>query len=239
MTITTPAVVLSGIKYGESSLIVKALTRESGLNSYWVPGVYGKKKSRMHSSFFQPLSILEINGYHKNKGTLERMREVRPLYQFHSFSTDVRKVACALFISEVLLSSLEQDQQDEALYEYVERSIRWMDASDFSPLFPAYFLWNLTAYLGFFPDTSHRDFPLFHLSEGTFVLKGHPSQCLEGEGLKLFISLTECGLDELVGLSYGKGEPKEQLLWCIRYYEQQVQGFRSPRSLSVLKDVFA
>ncbi len=239
MTVTTPAVVLSGIKYGESSLIVKALTRESGLKSYWVPGVYGKSKSRIRSSFFQPLSILEINGYHKNKGTLERMREARPLHQSHSFSTDMRKVACALFISEVLLSCLEQDQQDEALYEYVERSVRWMDTADFSPLFPAYFLWNLTAYLGFYPDTSGCELPAFHLGEGTFVSTAPPTQCLEGEGLKLFISLTECGLDQLDGLSFGKGQPKEQLLWCIRYYEQQVQGFRSPRSLSVLKDVFA
>ncbi len=239
MTVTTPAVVLSGIKYGESSLIVKALTRESGLKSYWVPGVYGKRKSRIRSSFFQPLSVLEIDGYHKNKGTLERMREARPLYQCHSFSLDMRKVACALFISEVLLLSLEQDQQDAALYEYVERAVRWLDSSTFSPLFPAYFLWNLTAYLGFFPDTSERGLPVFDLVEGTFVIKGHPTRCVEGEGLRLFISLTECSLDELAGLSFDKGKPREQLLWCVRYYEQQVQGFRSPKSLSVLKDVFA
>ena len=42
-TTKTKAIVLQTIKYGDSSLIVKMLTKESGVQSYMVKGVFGKK----------------------------------------------------------------------------------------------------------------------------------------------------------------------------------------------------
>lgn len=238
MVVRTPAIVLSGIKYGESNLILRALTRESGLKSYWVPGVFGSGKRRLRSSLFQPLTVLEIEGYHRNKGTLEHIREARALFQGHNIAVDVRKIACALFISEILGATLGGEQRDEALFDFVERSVHWLDGEQFCPLFPAYFLWNLTAYLGFFPDTSGRGLPLFDLKEGTFVRSGNPLYCMDDEDVNLFLSLTESRLGDIPGIKFSRGQPKAQLLWSLKYFEHQVQGFRGPQSLAVLNTVF-
>ena len=42
-TTKTKAIVLQSIKYGDSSLVVKMLTEELGIQSYMVKGVFGKK----------------------------------------------------------------------------------------------------------------------------------------------------------------------------------------------------
>ena len=58
-TTKTKAIVLQTIKYGDSSLIVKMLTKESGIQSYMVKGVFGKK-SKMKAALFQNMTLLEI-----------------------------------------------------------------------------------------------------------------------------------------------------------------------------------
>ena len=52
VTTKTKAIVLQTIKYGDSSLVVKMLTEESGLQSYMVKGVYGKKSKMKAALFF-------------------------------------------------------------------------------------------------------------------------------------------------------------------------------------------
>ena len=56
-TTKTKAIVLQTIKYGDSSLIVKMLTKESGVQSYMVKGVFGKK-SKMKAALFQNMTVL-------------------------------------------------------------------------------------------------------------------------------------------------------------------------------------
>lgn len=238
MLITTPAIVLSGLKYGETNLIVKALTRDAGLRSYWVPGVYGGKKGRMKPSFFQPLTVLEITAIHKSKGSLERLKEVRALPSSPDLTGDVRKLACCMLISEVLSESLADEQHESGLFEYLEHGLRWLAEEEFCPLFPSYFLWNLTAYLGFYPDTSGFGLGVFDLKEGVFAPEAAPLRSMGGEDAQVLLRLVEAGWDELHSLSCSRGQPREQLLWVIKYFEFQVQGFRTPRSLAVWQEVF-
>jgi DNA repair protein RecO (recombination protein O) len=70
MLIKTRAIVISSLKYQEKSLIVKCFTLSDGLKSYFVRDAFSSKKSNQKIAYFQPLSILEIEDVHKNKGTL-------------------------------------------------------------------------------------------------------------------------------------------------------------------------
>ena len=71
MLVKTKAIVLSSLKYQEKSLIVKCFTESDGLKSYFVPSAYSNKKANQKIAYFQPLTIIEIEANHKNKGTLE------------------------------------------------------------------------------------------------------------------------------------------------------------------------
>ena len=77
MLIKTKAIVISSIKFQEKSSIVKCFTQSDGLKSYFVQSAYSGKKSNQKIAYFQPLTILEIEANHKNKGTLEHFKEIK------------------------------------------------------------------------------------------------------------------------------------------------------------------
>ena len=100
MQVTTKAIVLSALKYGDTSLIVKAFTASDGLKSYLLKGVMGSKKGKLKPGYFQPLMQLEIVAYHKNKGTLESIREVKVAVPYKTLHTDIVKNSIVLFLAD-------------------------------------------------------------------------------------------------------------------------------------------
>ena len=77
MQIKTKAIVISTHKFQEKSLIVKCFTQSNGIKSYFVNNAFTGKNNKQKKAFFQPLMQLEIEAVHKNKGTLERFKEVK------------------------------------------------------------------------------------------------------------------------------------------------------------------
>ena len=91
MQITTKAIVLSSLKYGDTSLIVRAFTQSDGIKSYLLKGVLASKKAKIRPAYFLPLMQLEIQANHKNKGTLESIRDVRVGIPYQTMHTDIVK----------------------------------------------------------------------------------------------------------------------------------------------------
>src|SRR5680860_1294328 len=95
MQVTTKAIILTSIKYGDTSLIVKAFTASHGLKSYMLKGALSAKKGKLKAAYFQPLTQLEIVANHRNKGTLESIREAKVNYPYQSVHNDI----CLLYTS--------------------------------------------------------------------------------------------------------------------------------------------
>ena len=87
MHIKTKAIVLSSLKFQEKSLIVKCFTLSHGLKSYFVRDAFSSRKSNQKIAYFQPLTILEIEAVHKNKGTLENFKEIKIASPFHAINS--------------------------------------------------------------------------------------------------------------------------------------------------------
>jgi len=115
MEITTSALILSALKYGDNSLIVKAFTASDGLKSYLLKGVLSSKKGKLKTAYFQPLTQLELTVVHKNKGTLERIKEVKVLHPYKTIHTDIIKNSLVLFLAEMLVNSIQPQEQDIAV----------------------------------------------------------------------------------------------------------------------------
>jgi DNA repair protein RecO (recombination protein O) len=77
MIVKTKAIVLSALKFNEKSLVVKCFTLSDGLKSYFVRDAFSGKKNNQKIAYFQPLTLLEIEAVHKNKGTLENFKEIK------------------------------------------------------------------------------------------------------------------------------------------------------------------
>ena len=123
MQVTTKAIVLSSLKYGDTSLIVKAFTESDGIKSYLLKGVLSSKKGKLKPAYFMPLMQLEIVANHRNKGTLESIREVKVSMPYQSLHTNIVKNSVVLFLAEMLGNGIQEEEQDQGLFNYLEYSL--------------------------------------------------------------------------------------------------------------------
>ncbi|MFS4468852.1 DNA repair protein RecO [Maribacter sp. 2210JD10-5] len=239
MQVTTKAIVLSSLKYGDTSLIVKAFTASDGLKSYLLKGVLTSKKGKLKAAYFQPLSQLELVANHRNKGTLESIREAKVNYHYRTLHYDISKNAMTLFLAEILSNSVHEEEANIALYQFLEATLQWLDHHDDIANFHLYFLLALTKYLGFFPDVNNLEAPYFDLLEGEFVSTSSLNPMLTGENLVYFKTFLGTNFDALHTIKMKKTNRQELLKSLVLYFELHLQGFRKPRSLAVLNEVFS
>ena len=237
MLVKTKAIVISSLKYQEKSLIVKCLTQSDGLKSYFVPNAFAAKKSNQKIAYFQPLSLLEIEASHKNKGTLEHFKEIRLAHAYQTISMDIVKSTIVMFLSEIIHHSIHEEEKNENLFDFLESALLWLDAHDETANFHLILMLEMTKFLGFYPDTSEMELDFFDAKEGTFSpFQG--TNCLSGHETFLF--------KRLIGLKFGSGQKvfagtERQILLKIllHYYTIHLDGFKKPKSLEVLKEVFS
>ena len=238
MQVTTKAIVLTSIKYGDTSLIVKAFTESDGLKSYLLRGVLASKKGKLKTAYFQPLTQLELTASHKNKGTLETIKEVKVLNLYGTLHSNIVKNSLVMFLAEMLGNSIQEEQQDAGLYNYIAYSLQWLDVNEDIANFHLLFLLNLTKFLGFYPDTSNLSFPYFDLLEGQFIFTPSLNPLLEKETINSFKTLLGINFDALKGIKIAKGNREALLKSVILYFELHLHGFRKPKSLAVLNAIF-
>lgn len=238
MLIKTKAIVISSLKYGEADLIVKCFTQSSGLKSYLLRNVLKSRKGKLRTSLFQPLTHLDLEANHKDKGTLERLREAKVTYHFQSLHTDIVKSSIVLFLSEVLRSSIQEEEENKALFQFLEYTTIWLDTSTEIANFHLLFLLNLTQHLGFYPDTSSKSLPFFNLLEGTFETTALNLHCHNDARISLLKTLLGTNFDALAQVKLNQNERSAFLHLMLQYYEVHLHGFKQPRSLAVLNTIF-
>ncbi len=239
MRVTTNAIVLSSLKYGDSSLIVKAITASDGVKTYMLKGILTSKKGKLKPALFQPLTQLELVANHRNKGTLERIQEAKVRHPYQSLHTDMAKSAMTLFLAEMLGNCLHEEEPNQGLFVFLEASLQWMDTHDDIVNFHIYFLLELTKYLGFYPDTNNLQATCFDLLEGEFTDTPSMNPILTGENLVYFKTFLGINFDRIDTIRMRKANRQDLLKSLVLYFELHLQGFRKPKSLAILNEVFS
>ncbi|WP_309608100.1 DNA repair protein RecO [Flavobacterium sp.] len=235
MLVKTKAIVISSVKYQEKSLIVRCYTLSDGLKSYFVQNPFSNRKSNQKIAYFQPLTLLEIEGVHKNKGTLEYFKEIKLSTSFKSINTNIFKSSIALFLAEILQNCIHEQEQDENLFNYVETALIWLDNHDEIANFHIIFLLEITKYLGFYPDISEINLPFFDLSEGIFTAHQGINSLSEQETSvfkKLLLLKFEDNQKNILLI-----ERQLLLKIVLNYYFSHIQGFKMPKSLEILTEI--
>ena len=239
MLITTRAIVFSALKYSEADLIVKCFTEESGLKTYLLRGVLKSRKGKLKASLFQPLTQLEVVANHKEKGTLEYMREAKVLNPYQTLHTDLIKSSVVFFLAEMLRNALQEEESNKKLYDFLEESLNWFDSHQKIANFHLLFLLKLTEYLGFYPDASQADKAVFNLLDGTFQDLETNNYCIQNENLLVLKQLLGTDFDALPYIKLNKSSRTSFLKMLLEYYELHLQGFRKPKSLTVLNEIYS
>lgn len=239
MLITTKAIVFSALKYGEADLIARCFTDKSGLKTYLLRGILKSKKGKLKASLFQPLTQLEIVAQHKDKGSLEYIREAKLLLPYQSLHTDVLKSSVVMFLSEVLRNAVKEEETNTSLYEFLENSLNWFDSHDKTANFHLWFLLELTRYLGFYPDDNQKGNDVFNLIDGTFQKVKTNNECVADENIPVLKQFLGTNFDEFSHIKMNQATRSGFLLLLLNYYEIHLQGFHKPKSLAVLNEIYS
>lgn len=148
----TRGLVISFIRYRETSIIVKIFTRDLGFKSYIVNSARTKgAKSKM--AFYQPLTLLDLVVYDKEGVGLNRVSEVKLSKAYEKIPFDHQRSAIAMFIGEVLGKSIYQDYRNEEFFDFLENAFGLLDREEAILVhFPLVFLYETSRYLGFAPN---------------------------------------------------------------------------------------
>ena len=237
--ISTKAIVIGTIKFSDTSLIVKLYTEKVGLVSFLLKGILKSKKGKLRTAYFQPLNQLSVIFSHQEKRNLQLLKEAQVIHVYETIYTSIVKQSIVLFLSEILTSAIQEEENNTLLYEYLEHSLIWLDSHDQISNFHLLFLLNLTKFLGFYPDVSQSDKNGFHLSEGFFTDHLQIKEVIKGNEINQLKKLLGIHFDNVEYINYSKTERQRLLQILIRYFELHLGGFRVPKSLAVLETVFS
>ena len=237
MLVKTKAIVLSALKFQEKSLIVKCFTLSDGLKSYFVRDAFSGRKGNHKIAYFQPLTQLEIEAIHKNKGTLENFKEIKISHPYMSIPVDISKSTIGMFLSEMLHHSIHEEEANPDFYAFLETAFLWLDTHNQIANFHLILLMESTKFLGFYPEISNPNFDFFEMREGIFVAF-ETVTCLNATQSFLLKKVLELRFDSEEVLFNSK-ERQELLKIIIDYYALHLDGFRKPKSLEVLVEVFS
>ncbi|MDR5591477.1 DNA repair protein RecO [Christiangramia sp. SM2212] len=238
MLVHTKAIIIRALKYGEADLIVKAYTLSDGLCTYMLKGVLKSKKGKFKASMFQSLTLLDIVANHRGTGKMEYLKEAKVTGNYQSLHTHPVKLAMVMFLAETLRNAIREEESNESLFHYLEYSFHVLDTLDKIANFHLLFLLNLTRYLGFQPENGMQDLPYFNLLDGVFQEISTNDYCIEGKNVDLLKSLLGTEFDALKHIKLNQSSRNDFLNMLLLYYELHIEGFRKPKSLSVLNEIF-
>ena len=238
MLVKTQAIVLAKLKYRDNDLIVKCYTKEQGVVSFLLRGVLKSKKGNSKIAYFQLLSQLQLTINYKDNRSLQNLTDVRLDHLYSSLHTQVLKSAIVMFLAEVLNSTLQEEEQNETLYSYLETTLLWLDEQANFSNFHLLFLLNLTKYLGFYPDVSQRDLDYFNLMEGKFQAEPELRNTISGTDVSLLKTLLETTFDTLQNVKINGKQRQSFLNMILLYFELHLGSFREPKSLKIFNQVF-
>lgn len=237
--VNTKAIVLSSLKYGDTSLIVKCFTEKEGLKTYLIRGILKPKKKGIKAAYFQSLNQLQIIANHNLKSTLNSLKEVHILNPYKTIHLDIVKQSVVLFLAEILSNCIQEEEQNLKLYAYLENALIWLDLHESIANFHLLFLLNLTSFLGFYPDLSDSNSIGFNLLEGNLTNDVVNKNVISGNEFYQFKKLLGIKFDAIENVSFSKKERQLVLKIIIQYFKLHLGNFRNPKSLQVLETIFS
>jgi DNA repair protein RecO (recombination protein O) len=226
MLYKTRGIVLSHIKYKETSIIARIFTDVFGVQSYIVNGVRSRN-AKTKIGLFQPLTLLDLVVYHNKKKEINRISELKPSFTFQTIPFNIKKMTIALFITELLGQTLKEEGEHENLFDFINDSITTLDMIEGNyENFHIRFMLYLTHHLGIKPESAQM---ILHET-------GHS---------KSYNPLFRQKLDDLLCTNYSqtvkllKSDRNEILNVLIHYYQMHFDSIKEFKSVQVLKEVFS
>ena len=246
MTHKTHGIVLRPIKYGETSLVVTVFTELFGVQTYMVNGVRSSKKTGSKAIMYQPGALLDMEVYHYEQKSIQRIKECSWSYLPNQLLSDVVKNSIALFMMELLYKTLKQPEQNTDLFYFSEDALQQLDKCSIpvAANFPLFFILHLSHFFGFRindpePELAESDNIYLDLLEGNFVHEQPPHpHFLEKEDALISAELLKIMQPhELDQVKLGYQKRRSLLGRYLQYYALHIQDFGQMKTVGVLQEI--
>lgn len=225
-------IVFQKTNYSESSLIVKLLTADSGIQSFIFKG--GRSKGKK-GNILSPLSIVSVEYYGRNESDLPNISSLELAFVFKNIPFDPGKSAILFFMNEVLLNAVHDREDSADVYDFVLDTLKNLDAAEQVANFPVKFLVDMMQHLGFFPNASHVG-GYFDLKEATYVSSAPAHDLyMSREKSSAIIMLSKMKLNQIHELKIAPDIRKEMIRNLLSYFHIVLDKWREIRSLPVLE----
>lgn len=234
------AIVLTRVKYSETSIIVKVYTRELGLVSFMVKGAFNRK-SKLNANYFQPLYLVDLIFDYNPRHNLQYIKELTIEEPINSIISDVKKASIAIFITELLANLIRETEENHELFDFIYSYILNLEGkeSGFSSSHIV-FAFKISKYFGFYPHNNYSSRnKYFNLPEGMFtnMQPNHPHHVYypASQVISHIISIDEHVFDyeiepSLRGLLLDK---------VLDFYALHINNFHPMKSHLILHEIFS
>jgi len=235
----TRGIALHATKFSETSSVVKIYTELFGLQSYIIRGVR-KQNSKIKAGLFQPLTILDLIVYHKEKASLQNLKEANYEHPYHSIPFDICKSSIALFINELIYKTIHEEEPHSELFTFLYNTCLQLDGSDENiPLFHLVFSLKLTKYLGCMPQLNYSSQQQYlNLREGVFQTSApEHNDFIDPPLSKYFFQILQTPEGDYPNLQIPAKTRNLLLEMILIYYNLHVPGFKEMHSHHILHTV--
>lgn len=236
-------IVLKTVKYGDSSIIADIFTDIHGSVSFLVR-IPKSRKSALRNVLFSPLSLLELDFDYRENRKLQNIQDVHVMEPYSSLPYHPVKATIALFLAEFLYYSLREEHANPMLFDYIQNSLMWLDASECGfANYPITFLIRLTRFLGFWPDLPEDGRSrgmLFDLQNAEMTTNLPPHGAFLQPEEAVYVSrLLRMDYANMHLYSFTRIQRARVMQVLNDYYRLHVPGFPELKSMAILREVLS
>lgn len=131
VTLTTPAILIRRLNYGDNDLIITFYTLEQGKMA--VMAKSAKKSVKRFGGILEPFSVLQVVCRQGRGKGLPLLQEAALVHPFDEIRTDVVKTAYASYWAEIVHNWSEQHRAQEELFRLLMFALGQLDRGRMAP----------------------------------------------------------------------------------------------------------
>ncbi|MDE6755048.1 MAG: DNA repair protein RecO [Muribaculaceae bacterium] len=231
-------IILDITPHSDRHNVVTVFTRSRGRMAF-LSSAGGGKTGRMRNSRLQPLAVIDADINFKQNAELQKLGSFSLRHVWAGIYFHPLKAMVGLFLSEFLNRLLRASMSDEALFDYIERSLQFFDSleeniSDFHLTFMA----SLLPFMGIQPDISEwHDGVFFDFRSGNFSeMRPSHSDYLDNADSEWIVHLCNMNFDNMKDFGLTTELRRKLLNILLHYYSIHYLGADNIKSLKIIQE---
>jgi DNA repair protein RecO (recombination protein O) len=244
--ISTSAIVLKTIPYGDTSVIARMFTEDQGKVTILAKGAWRPKNNA--GALLEPMNHIHLQYYHKNSREIQVLKDGGFTQQFSNLRKELSKVIVGLTIVEMMDKSTMDNNPFPILYRLGWRVLEKLnDEKQNIWLVFVFFLYQLSLRLGFLPNIKKCSKCNADLISGCFDNYTGELICvncstqskisLDENSLSALQKLEGLHLDDLQTLSINMQGITNSIQFLDLFISFHLEGLKKLQSMTMLKQI--